>query len=145
MGIRLKGKAAAVVLVVALGAIGYRGATLGESDDPQLRRAIQGELLNRLGGRIGEDLSGITVDDINSETLGRLLGRANLAEIEVHSMKAAHPILSWASEEEVVVLVEFSLPEAERDKEYWLFDHSAASGWRYRRPANAISYYLSVI
>lgn len=146
MQLQLKGKAGIGGLLLVAGLVGLRVASLGESDDPELRRAVQAELLTRMGARTGQDLADIDdVRDVDAETVGDLLARSNPLGIEVHSMRVSRPILAASSSEDVVVQVEFSLPRAEPEREYWLFRHSAVGGWEYRRTTTALSYYLNVM
>ena len=51
----------------------------------------------------------------------------------------------FSDSEDVVVRVDFSLPEAEPRREYWRFEHSVIGGWRYRRPTTIVAYYLNMI
>ena len=133
-------------LIIAAAAVGLRFATLGESGDPGLHEAIRAELVLRLGGRTGMDLNAIeNVEDIDANAARNLLARADAAGIQVHSASVSKPLLSIASSEEVVVRVEYSLPQGPREKEYWLFRHSVIAGWRYLRQVTILSYYTNVL
>lgn len=144
MEIRITPKSGIIVAVIAIAVVVVRFATLGESDDPGLRQAVIAELTTRLGGRTGADLDAIErAGGVDEESARNLVERADPEGIQVHSMSVSGKLLSASSREKVVVRVEYSLPQAARRKEYWVFDHSTLAGWRYRRPTNAISYYLN--
>jgi hypothetical protein len=146
--IKLGPKSGILVAVIALAIVGVRFATLGETDDPELREAVVSELTIRLGGRTGADLDAIEraggATAMDETTARRLVDRADASGIQVHSMAVSRPVMSAGTREEVVVRVEYSLPEASPRREYWLFDHSALGGWRYRYTTTALSYYLNV-
>ena len=142
MDFQLKGKFLVFGLIVAVFAVGARVMTLGESDDPGLLEATRAELVLRLGERISDDLSAIgSVEELDTEAAGSLLERADSEGITVHSMTVSKPLLTFSTSEEVVVLVEYSLPQGPREKEYWLFEHSLIAGWRYIYRTTAFSYY----
>jgi hypothetical protein len=129
-----------LVLLAAVGLV--RVATLGETNDPALREAVRAELLNDLGARTSKELASFDASKGDGVALAK---RADPAGIDVHSTKVSKPLISFSSSENAVVLVEYSLPDGPRRSEYWLFEHSAAAGWRYRRETSSLSYYLNFL
>jgi hypothetical protein len=145
MEIQLKGKVGVIGLIVVILALGIRITTLGESNETALRQAVGAELVLRLGGRISDDLASIgSVEAMDAEATQTLLERADSEGITVHSMIVSKPVLTFASSEDVVVQVEYSLPQGPRQKEYWLFQHSVIAGWRYRYQTTAWAYYTNL-
>lgn len=129
-----------VVLLATVGLV--RVATLGETNDPVLREAVRAELRNDLGARTSKELASFDAPKGDGVALAK---RADPAGVEIHSAKVSKPLLSFSSSENAVVLVEYSLPDGPRRSEYWLFEHSVAAGWRYRRETSSLSYYLNFL
>lgn len=140
MTTKIHGWAAIAIAVVF---VGYRLMTLGNSEDPELRAAVKAELVNDLGGQLGEALE--THNGAYSEQdMQRLVDLADRNAIVVLSTKVSKPLLSFGSSEKAIVQVRFSLPEQPVRQEYWRFSHSVLAGWRLRsRHSSALSYYLN--
>lgn len=136
----IHGVAAAVVAVVF---IGLRLATMGESDDPELRAAVQAELLNDLGGNLGRALEDVDVSD--PADIAAVLELADEANIDIHSIQLSRPILSMSTNEKTIARVEYTLPGASRRSEYWRMSNGLVGGWRYRGPSTQVSYYLNLL
>lgn len=125
----------AVVVVVRI-------ATLGESRDPALQQAVRAELLNELGNELGKVLDGEDVATDPAAT-ARALQRADPDNIRIHALHVSKPLLSFSSNAEAVVKVEYSLPGVDRHTEHWRFRHSMIGGWAYRGGSTAVSYWLN--
>ena len=145
MELQFNGKFAVIGSIIAVLAVGARFTTLGESNDPDLLKAVRAELVLRLGARISDDLGAIqSVEEMDTEAAQTLLERADAEGITVHSMTLSKPLLTFATSEKVVVLVEYSFPQGAREREYWLFEHSIIAGWRYRWKTTKFWYYTNV-
>jgi hypothetical protein len=59
MELQFNGKFAVIGSIIAVLAVGARFTTLGESNDPDLLKAVRAELVLRLGARISDDLGAI--------------------------------------------------------------------------------------
>jgi len=146
MKVEFRGRTLVVGIVIVGALLALRVASLGESDDPDLRRAVRIELLSRLGARTGEDLENLArPGGLTTEAARELLRRVDPTDIEIHGLAVSRPLLSMASCEKVVVRVDFSLPEAEPQREYWRFEHCVGSGWRRAGRTGALSYWLNLL
>lgn len=130
-----------MALVIIVGLIVFRLLSIGESDDPDLKAAVERELLTRMGSSIGTMLEDI--DPTDSASVNELLERSDIEGIDVHSIRVSKPLLAFGSSDGAIVRVEFTLPGRSSEIEYWLFEHSIAAGWRYRRPSSVVLYYLN--
>ena len=140
---KFTGKKGIIALAIIIAIVLLRLGTIGESHDPKLRDTIRTELMNKLGGRTSQALSNL--DKSDSDAVLALAERADPAGIKVHSMRTSRPLLSFASKERVIVLVEYSLPRSPKRVEYWRFEYSPIGGWRYWHPSTVISYYLNFL
>jgi hypothetical protein len=127
----------AIPLAIGISQVGNRG----NSEDPELREAVQAELANRQGANTSAALDEVDMDDPDAA-----IALAELTDpegIEIHSLRISRPLLSFSSSEDVIVLVGYTLPGQPRQEEYWRFTHSLVGGWRYRRESSATSFYLN--
>lgn len=141
--LKLTGAKAVIALVAVVALLVLKFMTIGETKDAKLRDVVRGELTNRLGARTSDAISRLDVS--NSEAVHAFTEQADPAGIEVHSTSVSKPLLPLGSSEDVVVLVEYSLPGDSRRKEYWRMKHSLVAGWRYQRLTNAAFYYLNFL
>ncbi len=132
---------AALAVVVAL--VLVKIATLGETGDPKLHAAIERELMNHLGGRIGQEID--TLDTEDEAAVAAFTARARPDGIEVHSASVSKPLLAVGTRTKAVVRIEYTLPDGPRETVYWRMEHSTIAGWRYHRPTFALMYYLNFL
>ncbi len=130
-----------LALVIIVGVIVVRLLSIGESDDPKLRAAIDRELLSKMGGSIGTVLEDI--DPADSASIDALVEMSNSANIAVHSVRVSKPLLAFGSSDDAIVRVEYTLPGQSAETDFWRFEHSIAGGWRYQRPSSIVAYYLN--
>lgn len=138
-----KGLAGVAIAVVALLLVGVRATTLGESDDERLRTVVKAELVTKMSGEASRALEALDATD--PDALEAFLKTVDADAIQVHSTRVSKPLLSMSSDEEVIVLVDYTLPGASRTSEYWRMRYSTISGWRHRGHATAIGYYLNFL
>ena len=138
---KLSGMQGIIALVAVLALVGVRLATLGESEDEGLHTAIRAELLNHLGADLGPALRDL--DPSDPEAVERVLELADEENIELHSVKVSAPLLSMSSNQRTIVFVEYTLPNGDRESDYWRFSNALVGGWVYRGPSTALSYYLN--
>lgn len=136
---QLNGRNSIVIAVLVLILFAVRFATIGEVNDDKLTAAIRAELANDLGNNLGQALQE------NKHDIATLTELANPANIDVYSTAVSKPLLSTGSVTRAVVKVHYALPEQNSVQEYWLFEHSALAGWRYRQRSSALSYYLNFL
>lgn len=136
---QLNGRNALVILVVGVILVAVRFATVGEVNDNKLTAAIRAELANDMGNNLGRALQD------NKHDIATLTELADPANIDVYSTAVSKPLLSTGSVTRAVVKVHYALPEQNSVQEYWLFEHSAIGGWRYRQRSSALSYYLNFL
>lgn len=141
--LRLTGIQGAAALAVIIVVVIVRWATIGERDDEKLRAAVRGELMNELGGLTSEALTQLEEGDYEGALA--VAQQADPAKIEIHATSVSKPLLSLSSSEDVVVRIDYSLPDRTRHTKYWRFEHSLAAGWRFRRPSTAFSYYANFL
>ena len=139
---RALGVHGAVGLAIVIVAVLARWASIGDSDDQRLRQSIHAELMNELGGEMSQALAHVGPSD--HEGILAVAEHADPARLEVHSMSVSKPILSLGSSEDVVVRVDYSLPGSTMRK-YFLFEYSLVTGWHYRGPSTAFSYYANFL
>lgn len=139
--VEFKGIHGIIALVAVVLLVLIRLATLGDSRDPALRAAITAELRNELGNNLGKALEDF--DSRDPDSVRRLTELADAEGIEIHGARVSKPLLSFASKQDAIVRVDYSLPEEDRVQAYWRFEHSAIGGWRYRYRSSAMSYYLN--
>ncbi len=131
-------------LVIVAGLIVFRLLSIGESDDPDLKSAVERQLLSHMGGSVSDMLADIDPED--GAQIDELLEMSDMSAIEIHSMRVSKPLFGgFGSSVEAIVRVDFTLPGQAEETEYWRFTHSTAAGWRYRRPASIAIYYLNFI
>lgn len=129
----------AILIIGAL--LVVRFITIGEVNDPQLDAAIRTQLLSDMGASVSQALDDL--DPADGNAIDELVRLSDTENITLHSVKVSKPLLSFSSSTEAIVRVEFTLPGRSRTTEYWRFTHSTVAGWRYRRPASVVSYYLN--
>lgn len=137
--VQLRGRHGVIIVVlVALFAV-FRFATIGNVEDETLTAAIKAELRNDLGNRLGQALHS------GSHDPSTLAAMADGDGIDIYSTAVSKPLLGTGSAVRAVVKVHYALPEQAPQQEYWLFEHSALGGWRYRQRSSAVSYYLNFL
>lgn len=136
---QLNGRNSLVILVALVAIISVRIATIGEVNDDKLTAAIRAELANDLGNNVGQAL------EDNNRDIAALTELADPTNIDIYSTAVSKPLLSTGSATRAVVRVHYALPQQSAVQEYWLFEHSALAGWRYRQRSSALSYYLNFL
>ena len=129
-----------VAFVVVAILLGLRLMSIGEVDDPGLKEAIKAELRNDLGQLLSRELNKPTD---SPEAIQALADLADESSIKIYSAKVSKPLLSMGSKTGAVVRIDYQLGDEPRETVYWLFDHSAIGGWRYKYPTTRIGYYLN--
>ena len=142
MQFEFSGRNGVIALVAVVAIVVLRIATLGETSDPELMAAIRAELMNDLGGALGQAIEDLE-DVRDAAAVETLLEHSDADAITIYSASVSKPVLSFASDAYAIVRVEYALPAASRKTEYWKFRHGTLGGWRYQYESGAVSYYLN--
>lgn len=141
---QISGKAVIAAVLILIIAIAIRVATFSDSHDASLEQAVRSELWLRYGDRLGTEINQIRQEGDYSG-VSSLLEKASPDAITIERISRSEPLLSWSSNQDVIVRVHYRFPEDTAPQtEYMKFSHgSMVDVWQYRNDTFAIAYYLN--
>lgn len=142
--IQITGKAAVVAILLVIALVAVRIITFTDSQDAGLEEAVRAELWLRYGGQLGTEIEEIR-EKADYGGVPALLDKASPEAITIERISRSEPLLSWSSNQKVVVRVHYRYPDdTETRKEYMKFRHGMIGGWRYSpEGVTGVSFYLN--
>lgn len=148
MKIQVNGWLALVVILALVGFAGLRFMTLDDMRyDDELMAHVEGLLQNEYAPHVVDKLnSAIATGD--KERIEQTAASVTSTRVNISSVKASYPVLSFSTPKDVVVKVVYSFDDAagtgEEQTLYYLFKHGAL-GWQYQYITSSLNYYLNFI
>jgi hypothetical protein len=143
--VQFSGMAAIGVGLLLIIGIAIRFFTLADSTDATLAQKVRGELWSTYSGHhIGPEINRIQEEE-DFDSVGDLLENASPDAITIEKISRSEPLMSWSSNQEVIVRVHYRFPgDTETQIEYMLFEHGMIlNSWSYRHDTSAIAFYLN--
>ncbi len=128
-------------VVTALLFIGINLLTIGESNDPELRRAVEMELRNEMAGMVSSAQE--NYDSSDEESVRDYIEATDVRKIKIYSIRVSKPIFAFSSDSTAVVKVDYKLPGPGKSRKsiYYSFKHSVLGGWTGGVETTSFSYY----
>jgi hypothetical protein len=137
------GLAAIGVGLLLIGAITMRFFSFADSTDATLEQKVRNELWSTFSGHhLGPEINRIRKEK-DYDSVGSLLEKSSPEAITIEQISRSEPLMSWSSNQEVIVRVKFLFPgDTETRTEYMLFEHGGIlQSWSYRYDTTAFAYY----
>ena len=138
-------KAAIGVGILLIIGIIIRFFTLADSTDATLEKKVRGELWSTYSGHhLGPEINRIQKEQ-DFDSVGSLVKNASPDAITIEQISRSEPLMSWSSNQEVIVRVRYRFPgNTNTQTEYMLFEHGGLlNSWSYRHDTSAIAFYLN--
>lgn len=143
---QFSGKAAIAVGIILVVGIAIRFFTFTNSTDATLEQQVRGVLWSTYSGlHLGPEINEIREKGAYGN-VPALLEKASPAAITIEQISRSEPLMSWSSNQVVIVRVRYRFPEdTESQTEYMKFEHgSMLNSWSYRHDTSVVSYYLNL-
>lgn len=145
---KLTGWQAIVAIVVLIGVLGLRLATLDDKkSDAALMREINQKLLTDY---FPNDVARLkeAVEGGNGEQVASVAESVTSTRVDIESVRVSSPLFGFSNLKDVVVKVTYSLNDASGTREkgtvYYLFRHGLIGNtWRYKSKSGVVQYYLN--
>lgn len=150
MDIKLKGWHAVVGIVLVIVVVVAKLTTLKDAtDDAVLMRALKSDVQIRDRSAEVEKLKS-AVKAHDDRAVAKTLKSMQTDKIKIESVQLSAPLLSFATDEKVIVKVVYSQKDSSGGDaaitEYYRFRRSAiGKAWRYVRKSDVVSYYLNFL
>jgi hypothetical protein len=148
--INLKGWQAALGLIILIGLIGFRVVAFqDETHNDKLMRDLKMQIVSDYLPNETARLRA-AVDSGDEREISKVAGSVTGARPVIDSVKISAPLLDFATSQEVVIRVVYSLSEGtlSRDRKtlYFLYKYGAIGNiWSYQYETTATRYYLNFI
>ena len=142
---QFSGKAAIAVGIFLIVGIVIRFSTFVDSTDATLEQKVRDVLWSTYSGiHLGPEINQIR-EKGDYDNVSALLKKASPDAIIIEQISRSEPLMSWSSNQVVIVRVRYRFPEdTETQTEYMRFEHgSMLNSWSYRYDTSAASYYLN--
>ena len=138
---QFSGPVAMIILIVALGVVGLRMASLGGNSDPALETAVRQELMGEKYQSMLDSVKRMVKEKkVDIEAIDK--------PVNIFKLSTSEPLFSGlSSKKRVIVYVRYVLAGQNKTKERYMEFHYGAIGssWRYRRDSSVVSYYLNLL
>jgi len=142
-----RGLSGIVVVVIAVLVVITRLLSVGEVNDPALKKAVQQQLLIDSISEVSEYIKQKTYDEPDNLDI---VNQLSLKLVDIKKLRTSQKLFSFSSVQDVVVHVEYSLqtnPNLTRES-YLRFQYGAFSSdnsaWSYQFPSSKVSFYLNL-
>ena len=148
MQIKLGGWQAAVAIIVVIAVVIIRLATLNDRrNDEDLMRALELQLLTEYFPDDVESLKE-AYESGDEDEIAAAAQSVTTTELTILSARTSAPLLSFSTNEKVIIKVAYSLDDAfgnrEKGTKYYCYRHGAIGNiWQYRYTSNPAGYYLN--
>lgn len=142
---QFSGKAVIAVGILVIVGIAIRFFTFVDSADATLEQKVRDVLWSTYSGiHLGPEINQIR-EKGEFEKVPALLKKASPDAITIEQISRSEPLMSWSSNQVVIVRVRYRFPEeTETQTDYMRFEHgSLLDSWSYRYGTSAASYYLN--
>jgi hypothetical protein len=148
--VKFKGWQAIVVIVILIGIVGAKFATLNDKkDDKDLMKALEVQLMSEYYPDMADKLKA-AVDSGNTNEISHAAESVTTTSLSIGSVKASYPLWDFSTPKDVVVKVTYSLNDASGTYQtktvYYLFSYGGLLNvWQYQYQTNSIEYYLNFL
>ena len=142
---QFSGMTAIAVGIVLIVGIAFRFFTFADSTDATLEQKVRDVLWSTYSGlHLGPEINEIQKERDYSK-VADLLKKASPDAITIEQISRSEPLISWSSNQEVIIRVYYRFPEETQIRtEYMLFEHGGLlDSWSYRYDTSAMAYYLN--
>ena len=142
---QFSGKAAIAVGIILIAGIVIRFLSFSDATDALLEEKVRDVLWSTYSGiHLSAEINTISREQ-DYDKVPSLLDKASPDAITIERISRSEPLLSWSSNQVVIVRVRYRFPEdTETRIEYMKFKHgSMLKSWSYSYDTSAISYYLN--
>lgn len=143
--VQLSGKVGIGIVILIILGIALRFLTITDSTDAKLNQKVREELWSTYSGlHLGPEINRIK-EEQDYDNVDSLLKKASKDAITIEKIDRSEQLLSWSSNQKVIVRVYYRFPEeAKTQVEYMYFEHGALlNTWSFRYNTSALAFYLN--